>query len=170
MNENYTNLSNLKPDEIEMLERARKVSYRAYNIYSNFFVGACVKSSTNNLFTGTFLENVSFGMTVCAEVSALLSALNHGEISIRKVAVVGGSDHNIIAHPITPCGRCRQVLSEFAFLSNKNIKIICSDLTLNSILITSIEELLPEPFSPSNPGISQNVIKFKERIKKTFES
>ena len=96
----------------ELLERAHQVAQNAYAPYSRFKVGAALRLSNGEIVTGTNVENVSYGLTICAERSALVSAVTQfgPEVRIAAVAVANLNDA-----PSPPCGACRQVLSEFIY-------------------------------------------------------
>jgi cytidine deaminase len=93
-----------------LLRAARKVMKNAYAPFSNFRVGAAILTSTGQVFVGCNVENSSYGMTNCAERTAIFSAIAKGgpELEIRAVAVA--NDHGV---PCSPCGACRQVIYEF---------------------------------------------------------
>jgi len=93
-----------------LLRSARKVMKNAYAPFSNFRVGAAILTSKGQVFVGCNVENSSYGMTNCAERTAIFSAIaKHGpELEICAVAVV--NDHGV---PCSPCGACRQVIFEF---------------------------------------------------------
>jgi homotetrameric cytidine deaminase len=93
-----------------LVEKAREVAKNAYAPYSDFRVGAALKLTNGQVVTGTNVENASFGLTICAERSALVSAVSQFGPEIR-VAAVAVANLNGAASP--PCGACRQMLSEF---------------------------------------------------------
>ena len=93
-----------------LVEKAREVAKNAYAPYSDFRVGAALKLTNGQVVTGTNVENASFGLTICAERSALVSAVSQFGPGIR-VAAVAVANLNDAASP--PCGACRQVLAEF---------------------------------------------------------
>lgn len=130
VNENYEKL-------IKVAEKARK---RAYAPYSKFKVGAAILSSDGKIFTGCNIENASFGLTVCAERVAILKAISEGSSKFEAIAIVGDTNR-----PCSPCGACRQVISEFG----KDIKIIMYNLK-GDIKIKKIDELLPEAFNKND--------------------
>ena len=98
--------------ELDLLvAAARRVAQRAYAPYSNFRVGAALCLSNGAVITGTNVENVSYGLTICAERSALVRAIAEYGPAIRIVAVAVA---NLNAAASPPCGACRQMLAEFA--------------------------------------------------------
>ena len=96
-------------DERALWERAVAARERAYAPYSKFLVGAALKTGSGAVVTGGNIENSSFGMTICAERSAVVRALAEGESGFVAIAVAGNPDTPDVA----PCGACRQVLVEF---------------------------------------------------------
>jgi cytidine deaminase len=145
MSVNTNNINDLPKDIIPLFEEAKRVAFFAYNIYSNYYVGAAVKTTSGNVYLGTFMENASYGMTICAEPAAILNANTNGDFNIESIVVVGG-DNKTVGLPTTPCGRCRQIIYEASKRINKDIIIYCSNLELNQFLITTISELLPFAF------------------------
>ncbi len=93
-----------------LLERARQAALRSYAPYSGFRVGAALQLAGGEIVTGTNVENVSYGLTICAERAALVRAIAEfgPEVQITAVAVANLND---AASP--PCGACRQMLAEF---------------------------------------------------------
>ena len=123
-----------RANSLASLERsARKVRERAYAPYSNFQVGAALESTSGKVFTGCNVENISFGLTICAERNAVFTAIAAGVRSFRRIVVVADSKE-----PVTPCGACRQVLSEFA----ENMEIISINLK-NQKYQAKLSKLLP---------------------------
>jgi len=99
-----------KPALKSLLDEARGAARNAYAPYSGFRVGAALKLSNGEIVTGTNVENVSYGLTICAERSALVQAVSKFGPDIR-VEAVAIANLNAAASP--PCGACRQVLAEF---------------------------------------------------------
>jgi cytidine deaminase len=94
----------------ELLALARQAAQNAYAPYSGFRVGAALRLATGEVVTGTNVENVSFGLTICAERAALVRAVSQFGPGIRIEAVAVANLNNA-ASP--PCGACRQMLAEF---------------------------------------------------------
>lgn len=94
----------------ELLNKARDAAKRSYSPYSGFRVGAAIRLTNGEIVTGTNVENVSFGLTLCAERSALVQAVSRFGPGVRIAAV---AVQNLNSSPSPPCGACRQVLAEF---------------------------------------------------------
>jgi cytidine deaminase len=117
----------------ELLRLAWQVRDQAYAPYSKFSVGAALLSDAGEAFTGCNVENVSFGLTVCAERSAVSQAVANGVRRFKTIAIVSDSDL-----PVSPCGACRQVLAEFA----PHLMIVCENRT-GQRFTASLKDLLP---------------------------
>ncbi len=99
----------LTPEIWKRLERAAwNVRERAYSPYSKFQVGASLLAADGTVFDGCNVECLSFGLTLCAERSALVSAVSAGQRNFLAIAIVADTDT-----PVAPCGACRQLLAEF---------------------------------------------------------
>ena len=143
-----------------LLQEAESVMKNAYNLYSHFYVGAAILTKKENIYKGTFAENSSQGMTICAEPAAILTANTNGERKYKAIAIIGGGETFDSESPITPCGRCRQIIYDFSQISDYNIQIICSNTKKDKIILTNIKELLPLPFGPKDVGI--DLTRFKK--------
>jgi cytidine deaminase len=106
MNDQYT----IEPALMGLVEFARQAALHSYSPYSHFRVGAALKLTNGEIVTGTNVENISYGLTLCAERSAVVRAVAQfgPEIRIEAVAVA-----NLNAASSPPCGACLQVLAEF---------------------------------------------------------
>lgn len=121
-----------------LLKKALEAKNNAYVPYSKFRVGAAVKTSRGNIFTGCNIENSSFGATICAERTAIVKAISEGEAEISAIAINSDSDHLTY-----PCGICRQVISEFG---NEKTKIICSNKN-GEYKVYGMDDILPYAFT-----------------------
>jgi homotetrameric cytidine deaminase len=121
-----------------LLEFALEAALHSYSPYSGFRVGAALKLSNGEIVTGTNVENVSYGLTICAERSALVRAVtrNGPDIRIEAVAVA-----NLNQAPSPPCGACRQFLAEF-ILPQAPVLFPAAD----GMRILSFSELFPLAF------------------------
>jgi len=116
-----------------LIDAARQARERAYAPYSRFAVGAALRTKSGRVFCGCNVENLSFGLTICAERAAVFAAVAAGERGFEALAVVADSKA-----PVTPCGACRQVLAEFS-----PTLPVCSANLEGAIFQSSIAELLP---------------------------
>lgn len=123
----------------DILDKAYKAMDNAYAPYSNFHVGACVKTKDGKYFIGANVENASYGLTNCAERNAIFQTYSQGyrQDDIEALAIVGQGNTLI-----TPCGACRQVLVE---LLKRDTPIVLG--TGEKVLVTNIEELMPMAFT-----------------------
>jgi len=119
----------------ELLGISNRVRSEAYAPYSRFAVGAALLASDGQVFTGCNVENISFGLTMCAERVAVGSAVASGSKQFELLAIVSDS-----AEPVVPCGACRQVLAEFA----PDLRIVVSNLAGETAEFR-LTELLPSP-------------------------
>jgi len=129
----------ITPSEREaLLAAARTALKRAHAPYSNFQVRAAVLTESGEVFLGCNVENASYGLTNCAERSAIFTAVQQNKdakLSIRAVAVVNGKEL-----PCSPCGACRQVIAEFG---QQAVVIFKGEQEYQEM---GISELLPESF------------------------
>jgi cytidine deaminase len=122
-------------DDKALFLKAQSVLYNAYAPYSNFKVGAAVLTKSGKVYTGVNVENSSYGATICAERSAILSAVSDGEKDFAAIAIASSSGEAY------PCGICRQFMYEFG----DDIRIITGEDSDN-LNVHTIEELLPKGF------------------------
>ncbi len=135
-----------------LVEAARTAMAHAHAPYSGFAVGAALRLSTGEVISGANFENASLGLSLCAETVALASANAAGKLAqITAIAVVGGKMEPSVkmtsAPPITPCGRCRQILAEAASLAGRDIRVYCAPVSGESGATYGVTELLPHAFS-----------------------
>lgn len=131
--------SNGRLSEVEkrLIRRASMVRKRAHAPYSGFKVGAALMCHGGRVFTGCNVENMSFGATVCAERNALAQAIACGKTDFRTLVVVTDAKP-----PASPCGICRQGLSEFC----DDLRILLVN-TSGDMVRTSLKKLFPQPFA-----------------------
>ena len=128
-----------KEEKQSLIDLANEARRRAYVPYSNYPVGAALRTKTGLLFTGVNVENAAYPTTICAERVAIFKAVSEGEREFEVIAVVtdnGGS----------PCGSCRQVLAEFGL----DTIVLIADGQGKLIKRTMVRELLPEAFTPES--------------------
>jgi cytidine deaminase len=123
-----------------LIAAAKQARENAHAPYSNFRVGAALRSSSGRIFSGCNVENATYGLTVCAERVAIFKAISEGERGFSAIAVVTDTD------ALTPpCGACRQLIWEF-----------CGDVAVTMANLggqretLQMRELFPRPFDDSN--------------------
>ena len=132
-----------KDEERQLLDAAQDVRNRSYSPYSKFQVGAAVLTDDGNVFQGTNIENASYGLTVCAERNAMFAAVGAGKRKLRALALVTqklpGTAFN------SPCGACRQVMSEF-LPPDAPVLIAVLDGKKRTVYRKQLRDLMPFPF------------------------
>lgn len=124
-----------------LIVEAKKARERAYVPYSQFAVGAAILTDDGKVYHGCNIENAAYSMCNCAERTALFAAYAQGEKNYKKLAVVADTDR-----PVSPCGACRQVISE---LCPNDMPVILTNLK-GEVLEKTVAELLPGAFSPED--------------------
>ena len=122
---------------MSLVEEAAGVRANAYAPYSNFKVGAAIRSVEGNLFLGVNVENAAYPEGTCAEAGAIAAMIAAGDTRIAEIAVIADA-----TKPVPPCGGCRQKLAEFAD-GEVTVTLATTDGTE---LRTSVAELLPGAF------------------------
>jgi cytidine deaminase len=126
-----------KQEKQALIDLANTARERAYAPYSNYPVGAALRTRSGRIFSGVNVENAAYPQTMCAERVAIFKAVSEGEKEFEVIAVVtdnGGS----------PCGGCRQVMAEFGL----ETVVLLADGTGKLIKETTVKELLPGAFTP----------------------
>ena len=123
----------------DLIEVAKLARQKAYAPYSDFKVGAALKTKNGLIFEGCNIENSALSMTNCAERTAFFKAISEGEKEFEAIAIVGGKDDELVL--CSPCGACRQVMTEFC---DKDFKIVLFDGKDEDVY--TLEELLPLGF------------------------
>ena len=128
----------MKDTEIyeKLLSKAKEARLIAYAPYSKFKVGSALLLDDGTIITGCNIENVSFGLSICAERVAIFKAISSGYKTLKAMAIIGDT-----MEPCSPCGACRQVMVEFS----PNMLVIMSNLQ-NKTKIIKAKDLLPDYF------------------------
>ncbi len=129
-----------KKELIKMAAEARK---NAYTPYSGYAVGAALLAKSEKIYLGCNVESASFSPTCCAERSAFFSAVSAGERAFSAIAIVGGRADSEKFEICSPCGVCRQVMSEFC---TDDFSVILADSDGREEILT-LAELLPKRFT-----------------------
>lgn len=147
----YESSDELNEDDAFLLSEARSVTQFAYAPYSNFQVGAVAKLVNGEIVSGTNQENASYPAGICAERSLLAAAASqHPGVAIETMAVTYNNLKGDSDTPVSPCGICRQSLSEFQNRFQKPIRIILSGMKGKVQIIDNAGYLLPLAFTSEN--------------------
>lgn len=119
-----------------LIAAAWKAREQAYAPYSGFAVGAAVQTASGQIYGGCNIENVSYGLSNCAERTAMFQAIAHGERQLVRIAVCADT-----SEPVAPCGACRQVMQELG----PQMEVILVNQA-GAQIVTTVEELLPYSF------------------------
>lgn len=130
------NVKQLPIENRELYDAAVEARKKAYIPYSHFAVGAAVRCASGKVYSGCNIENASYGLCVCGERNAMFNAVGAGERVLETLCVVADTQK-----PVSPCGACRQVMSEF------KIKTIILANLAGDCLVCTLEDLLPYGFS-----------------------
>ena len=133
-------MTEIGPGDEELIRVASLARQRAHAPYSKYKVGAAIRTKRNKVHSGANVENASYGLTVCAERTAAFAAVNAGDTAFDAIAIVIDDERLP-----TPCGACRQVLAEFS----PDMRVILAT-TNGQRRVTSLGNLLPDPFLPDN--------------------
>ena len=135
-----------KEEKQSLIDLANEARRRAYAPYSNYPVGAALRTKSGRLYTCVNIENAAYPQTMCAERVAIFKAVSDGEMEFEVIAVVtnnGGS----------PCGGCRQVMAEFGL----DTIVLMANGKGELVKETSVNELLPEAFTPKHLVVIKQV-------------
>lgn len=123
-----------------LIRQAQKARAHSHSPFSRFRVGSAVLTTTGRIFTGCNIENSSFGLTICAERTALFKAVSEGHSKFKAIAITTDE-----VAPIAPCGACRQVIMDLA--GDIDVIMVGRNGTRRVVRLT---ELFPFPFGPDN--------------------
>lgn len=122
----------------QLIVAAKEAREQAYVPYSKFKVGAALVTPDGQVFGGCNIENASYGLTNCAERTAIFKAVSEGQTTFSKMVIVGETEG-----PISPCGACRQVIAEFC---EPTMPVFLTNLNGNT-QETTVNDLLPGAFT-----------------------
>lgn len=128
-------------DKLELIEHAKEARKKAYIPYSKFAVGAALETKSGKVYLGCNIENAAYPVSLCAERVAIFKAISEGETEFKQLAVVADTDR-----PVSPCGSCRQVMSEFF---KEDVSVHITNLR-NDLKTVTIDQLLPFSFQATD--------------------
>ena len=132
-----------KEEEKILLDAAQTVREHSYSPYSKFKVGAAVLTRDGEIFTGTNIENASYGLTVCAERNAIFAAVSADKRRFRALALITQKLPGLAFN--SPCGACRQVMSEF-MAPDTPVLVAVLDGTKRLVYRKKLRDFMPFPF------------------------
>jgi cytidine deaminase len=133
-----TSRGELDPETIKnLVDTAKRAREFAFAPYSKNFVGAALLTSDGHIFSGCNVENSNFSATICAERTAIVKAVSEGYRKFRAIAII--ADRPV---PTSPCGQCRQALSQFGM----DVDVIMATMRNDQVEIMNLSELLPKVF------------------------
>ena len=125
----------------ELIKNAVKAREKSYSPYSNYKVGAALLTKSGKIYLGCNVENASYTPTICAERTAIFKAVSEGEREFEAIAIVGGKGEELSKN-CTPCGVCRQVMTEFC---DNDFEVILG--TPEEYKVYKLPEVIPLSFS-----------------------
>ena len=142
----------------QLVAAARDAARNAHAPYSRFAVGAAVLLDDGTVITGANFENASYGLSLCAETVAIATASAAGRLrDIVAIGVIGGAmdadGQATGTSPVSPCGRCRQVINEAAQMGGRDLPVHCGAAEGDAIRTYTVSQLLPDAFGPADLGI-----------------
>jgi len=144
----YDTAADLPAADAALLAEARQIAEVAYAPYSNFFVGAAARLANGMVVKGTNQENAAYPAGMCAERTLMFAAATaYPGIGIETMAISYDNKNGESNQPISPCGMCRQVLTEFEERTGQSIKLIMGGLNGQVYIVQSAKELLPLTFT-----------------------
>lgn len=145
-------------DRTRLIAAARDAARHAHAPYSRFAVGAALLMTDGSVLTGANFENASYGLSLCAETVAIATASAAGRLrDIVAIGVIGGAmaaDGRATGTvPVSPCGRCRQVINEAAQMGGRDLPVHCGAAEGDAVASYRISDLLPAAFGPADLGV-----------------
>ena len=145
--EEYDAIAGLSEADRHLMQLAEDSLNNAYAVYSHYRVGAALKLSNGKIVTGNNQENVAYPSGLCAERVAMFYAKSqYPDAAIETIAIIARSDDFIIEEAVSPCGSCRQVMSEYQILQKSPIRVIMKGEKGPILAVDTIEALLPLMF------------------------
>lgn len=144
----YDSIEDLTKQDQDLLYLAKKAMEKAYAPYSNFFVGAALLMENGVIVTGNNQENAAYPSGLCAErVTIYHASSQHPNVKIKAIAITARTDSKVLKNPVSPCGSCRQSMSEYEVKFKTPIKVIMQGQEGPVYISESISNLLPLTFT-----------------------
>lgn len=140
----YESMDELEQNDRELMEKAHEAAKYAYAPYSEFFVGAALLLENGKIVTGNNQENVAYPSGLCAERVAIFNAgARYSGVPVQKIAIVATSTRFNVDYPVSPCGACRQVMSEYEMKQETPIRVIMMGAKGKIHQVDCVKDLLP---------------------------
>lgn len=140
----FDSVDELELEDRELMEKAHEAAKYAYAPYSEFYVGAALLLENGKVVTGNNQENVAYPSGLCAERVAIFNAgARYSGVPIKKIAVTASSPRFKVDYPVSPCGACRQVMSEYEMKQETAIQVFLMGETGKVQMVESVQSLLP---------------------------
>jgi cytidine deaminase len=144
----FDSLEELPEEDQKLLKMAMEARYRSYSPYSNFKVGAAALLANGEYFGGTNYENAAYPLTICAEQALLAAAaFRFPDVAVVALAISVQNERQVINKPVTPCGACRQVITESEIKNKQPMRLILHGETGPVWVFASGRDLLPFAFN-----------------------
>lgn len=144
----FASKEELSEEDQMLVRRAGEALENAYAIYSKFHVGAALLLDNGEIITGNNQENIAYPSSLCAERVALYYCKAHyPKASVKKIAIMARSEEGELLEVISPCGGCRQVMSEYERVQEEDMKVILKGEGESIMIFDSVADLLPLSFN-----------------------
>lgn len=144
----FASKDELSDEDAMLISRAEEALENAYAIYSKFHVGAALLLDNGEIVTGNNQENIAYPSSLCAERVALYYCKAHyPNATVKKIAIMARSERGDLLEVISPCGGCRQVMSEYERVQEENMQVILKGEGESIMVFDSVADLLPLSFN-----------------------
>lgn len=144
----FASKDELSEEDAMLINKAEEALENAYAVYSKFHVGAALLLDSGEIVTGNNQENIAYPSSLCAERVALYYCKAHyPDASVKKIAIMARSERGDLLEVISPCGGCRQVMSEYERVQDENMKVILKGEGESIMIFDSVQDLLPLSFN-----------------------
>lgn len=144
----FASKEELSDENAMLIQRAEEALENAYAVYSKFHVGAALLLDNGEIVTGNNQENIAYPSSLCAERVALYYCKAHyPNAVVKKIAIMARSEKGDLLEAISPCGACRQVMSEYERVQEEEMKVILKGEGKSIMVFNSVADLLPLSFN-----------------------
>lgn len=144
----FASKDELSEEDAMLIKKAEDALENAYAVYSKFHVGAALLLDNGEIVTGNNQENIAYPSSLCAERVALYYCKAHyPNATVKKIAIMARSEKGNLLEVISPCGGCRQVMSEYERVQDDNMKVILKGEGESIMIFDSVQDLLPLSFN-----------------------